>query len=197
MTGSRTRAMTLLVVAFVAGAAIGGGTLAMLVRAGKAEWFWRMARPAPGRQGPGRSRPQYGVVLDSTLKLGLDQPTKDTISAIWRRGVARIDSIWGNNHEMWAKVDSVLQPYRAPVEASRTQTRNEIRALLSAPQQVRYDSLVKAADEMRRRRREQGPGSGSGSRGGPGDRGGPGGPGNHGPEGSGQRGGGGFDRGPF
>lgn len=207
MTTSRNRAMTLLTVAFVVGVVVGGGALGMAVRAGKADWVWRNSRPSGGRNASAsQPRTTYGVYLDSVLGLKLTPAAKDSITAIYRHGVARMDSVnrasSANNQEMWLKVDSVLQPYRAPVEASRSQTRSEIRVLLSAPQQERYDSLIKATDEMRQRRRQQGPGAGRGD--GRGDGGNRGGSGNSpsggehgGPGGPGQPAGGGLDRGPM
>jgi hypothetical protein len=201
MTTSRTRAMTLLAVAFVVGVVVGGGALSMAVRAGKADWVWRSAgRPGGGRGGFGpQQRTPYGAYLDSTLRLGLDQVAKDSVTALYRAGMAQMDSI---NKGMWLKVDSAVQPFRAPLDSVRANTRAEIRSLIKADGQVRFDSLMKATDEQRRRRRDQGPGGGrgdGGGRGGPGS--GPGssstGPGRGGSPGSGLPGGGGFDRGPF
>ncbi len=207
MTTSRNRAMTLLIVAFIVGALVGGGVLGMAVRGGKADWVWQGAHQPTDRQATTQpQRPAYGVYLDSVLGLKLTPAAKDSVTAIYRRGVARMDSInrasSANNQEMWLKVDSVLQPYRAPVEAIRIQTRAAMRGLLRADQQTRFDSLMKANDEMRQRRRQQGPGAGRGDgRSDGGNRGGagssPSGAGHGGPGGPGQPAGGGLDRGPI
>ena len=75
------------------------------------------------------------------------------------------------------RIDSLFQAIRPAVETRRDQTRTEIRALLTPPEQQRYDSMNRADDEQRKKMRDQGGRPGavapcSGSPGGPGPRGG-------------------------
>jgi len=200
MPTSRTRAMTLLILAFVVGAIVGGGALGMALRAGKADWVFRLGR-STGRPGTGQ-REDFATRLSRQLKL--TAPQKDSVMVIYRHALADMDSInkasFETSHPLWLKIDSLVQPFRASVDSSRNRMRADIRAILVGPQQQAFDSLVIATDEARRRRRDfqgaggPGPrGDGSG-RGGSGD--GPSGRGRTGPGGPGQPGGG-VDRGPF
>ena len=201
MTTSRTRAMTLLIIAFVVGAIVGGGALGMALRAGKADWVFHLGRtnvrPVNGQ------REDFAARLSRELKLTPSQ--KDSVTAIYRRALADMDSInqasFKTSRPMWLKIDTLVQPFRASVDSSRTKMRTDVRAVLTATQQHAFDSLMTAIDEARRKWREAqgtgGPGlrgNGGGQRGGPG--GGPGGIRRGGPAGPGQPGGG-VDRGPF
>ena len=201
MTTSRTRAMTLLILVFVVGAIVGGGALGMALRAGKADWVFRLGRPN-GRPGTGQ-REDFAAQISRQLKLTSTQ--KDSVTTIYRRALADVDSInqtsFKTSRPMWLKIDTLVQPFRASVDSSRTKMRTDIRAVLTASQQQSFDSLVTAIDEARRKWREARSGGGPGPRGnGGGERGGPGaGPGGNrrgGPGGPGQPGGG-VDRGPF
>ena len=184
MIASRSRAMTLLGLAFLLGIIVGGGVIVQAVRSGNASWIWR------GR-GPGRSN--GGFLAVDRLHLKLDQPKRDSIMAISCRGMAAIDTILQSirgerdslNQRIRPKLDSLFQTIRPAIETRRRQTRTEIRALLTPPQQERYDSLNRGDDEQRKKARDQG-GNGSPPNGG-------GGPCTNSSSGPGPRGG--FDRG--
>jgi hypothetical protein len=203
MITSRSRAMTLLAVAFVVGVVVGGGALSMAVRAGKANWVWQWGR-SNGRPGFGGQREDFATRIAHQLKLSDAQ--KDSIASIYKRAAADMDSInkasLKESRPMWLKIDSLVQPFRASVDSSRAKMRADVRALLEPPKQQSFDSLMKSIDDARRKWREgqggPGPSGNGGGRGGPGP--GPGsgsmGPGRGGSPGSGQPGGGAFD-GPF
>jgi len=164
---SRTRAVTLLGLAFALGLIVGGASLAMAARSGKAGWIWR------GR-GPGRPNGSYGANLDRRLHLNLDPAKRDSITAIACRGMASMDSL---RSPLRQPIDSLFQTIRPAIETRRQQTRTEIRALLAPAEQERYDSMNRADDEGRQKLRDQGPPGGgggpcNGSPGGPGPRGG-------------------------
>lgn len=142
---SRTRAMVLLMAAFGVGVVAGGAGLTSAIRNGKADFVFPSGR-SPGSNGQGRQ--------DWTKRFGLEGELRDTVMAISRRGECGIDSIVRD--AMGATMDSLWEAVRPAVETRRAQTRTEIRALFSAEQQVRYDSLTKANDENRRKMREQG-----------------------------------------
>jgi hypothetical protein len=157
MIASRTRAMTLLGLAFLLGVVVGGGIIVRAARSGNATWIWR------GRN-PGRTNPGFGTTLDRRLKLNLDQPRRDSITAIYCRSVAAMDSLRSPLRQPMDSLsrlirpatDSLFQTIRPAVEARRAQTRSEIRALLTVPQQQRYDSMNRAEDDQRKKLREQG-----------------------------------------
>ena len=191
--------MTLLVIAFVVGAIVGAGGLGMAMRAGKADWVFHLGR-ATARPGVA---PREDFAARVVRELQLVSPQKDSVTAIYRRALVAMDSInkasQRTSRPMWLKIDTLVQPFRASVDSSRNKMRQDIMATLTQPQQQVFDSLMKAIDEARRKRREAqgigGPGqrgSGSGPGGGPDGtrRGGP-------PGGPGQPAGGGFDRGPY
>ncbi len=159
MTTSRTRAMVLLVAAFLVGVLVGGTALTSAIRAGKAGFVFRGGRGMMGGPWAGG---------DWTRRFGLEGSARDTVLAIRRRGEVAMDSIV--HARIGLQMDSLWESVRAEIEARRGQTRSEIRALLSPTQQLRYDSMTKAADENRRRMREQG---GRGGPGGPGGSAGP------------------------
>lgn len=157
MTTSRTRAVLLLATALVVGVVIGVAGLTSMIRAGKADFVWRgggsWGPGVPGGRGPGGGRNSgYGQYLDRELDLNLNAATRDSVSAIWKRSE---DSIWEISGRVAPQMDSLYQIIRPDIEARRTQTRAEIRALLAPPQQQRYDSMVKAYDEQRRKMNEQ------------------------------------------
>ncbi len=167
MIASRTRAMTLLCAAFAIGLIVGVGGLTLAARAGKANWVWRGR--ASGRQSQG-----YGANLDRKLDFKLAPSTRDSISAVWCRGQVAMDSI---RQTLRLPMDSLFQLIRPAVDMRREQSRSELRAFLSAPQRQRYDSMVRADDEQRKKMRDQGgpPATGgpcTGTPGGPGPRGG-------------------------
>lgn len=170
MIASRTRALTLLGTAFVLGLIVGGAGIALAARAGVAGWIWR-------GHGQGRSNTTYGVRLEGALHLGLGTPARDSITAIWDGQRRDVDSI---QHTIWAPTESLFQMIRPAIDARRAQARSEIRALLTAPQQVKYDSMNAAIDVQRKKMHDQGSRGGS--------------PGMSGPGGPGPRGG--FNRGP-
>ena len=184
MMASRTRAMTMLGLAFTLGLIVGGGVVVQLVRTGNASWIWRGR--SPGRSGSS----SYGLSLDRRLDLKLDQTKRDSISAIACKGLAAMDSIRiplrqpmdSLSKLIRPAIDSLFQTISPAVETRRGQTRTEIRSLLTPPQQERYDSMNRADDEQRKKWRgqggpPQGGGGGGGglctnSLGGPGPRGG-------------------------
>jgi hypothetical protein len=159
--------MTVVGLAFALGLIVGGASMAMAGRSGKPPWFLRNGR------GPGRGSGGYGVNLDRRLRLDLDLAKRDSITAIACRGMTVMDSL---RQPLRQPMDSLFQQIRPAIETRRAQTRTEIRALLTAPQQARYDSMNRADDEQRKKVRDQGPpGSGgpcTGSPGGQGPRGG-------------------------
>src|SRR5512140_97371 len=118
-TTSRTRAMTLLVIAFVVGAIVGGGVLGMALRAGKADWVFRLGRPN-GRPGNGQ-REDFATRISRELKLTPSQ--KESVTAIYRRALADMDSLnqasFKTSRPMWLKIDPLVQPFRASVDSSR------------------------------------------------------------------------------
>ena len=182
--------MTLLGLAFLLGLILGGGVVVQAARSGNASWIMRGR--GPGRGGGGG----FSLSGVDRLHLNLDQAKKDSIGLIACRGMAAMDSIRapiGPPMDSVYKtirpaIDSLFQTIRPAVELRREQTRTEIRALLTVPQQQRYDSMIHAYDEQRKKMRDQGgpPSSGGG--------GGGGGPCSGSSGGQGPRGG--FDRGP-
>lgn len=158
--------MTLLALAFALGLIVGGASLAMAARSGKAAWIWRSAH------GTGRSA-GYGVNLDRRLHLNLDAAARDSISAVACRGMTAMDSL---RQPLRQPMDSLFQQIRPAIETRREQTRTEIGAILTPAARTRYDSMNRADDEQRKKSHDQGaPGSGgpcAGNPGGPGPRGG-------------------------
>ncbi|MES2124455.1 MAG: hypothetical protein V4503_07170 [Gemmatimonadota bacterium] len=146
MNPSRSRAMALLFAAFVAGTVLGVVGLTLAFRAGKADFIWR---------GPGGSRGPQGNSLGARVAKDLEVSAdrRDSIIAIYKRGGAAVDSIVRNG--IAPQMDSLWESIRPVVDARRQQTRSEVRALLTPPQQERYDSMVKASDENRRKMRDQ------------------------------------------
>jgi hypothetical protein len=134
VTTSRTRAVTLLSVAFLLG--VGAGVL-YLELGGRPDG----ARMAQGGRGPSWMR-----------ELDLDATQMDSVRAIYSRGECAMDSI---RVRLKPPMDSLFELIRPEVEARRTAMRDEVRALLSPTQQERYDSMVQQSDSMRRRMREQ------------------------------------------
>ncbi len=138
MSTSRTRAMVLLATAFGLGMVVGGAGMALAARSGKVDI---PDRGTNGRGGPGWLR-----------ELKLDDAQRDTVMAIYRRDEKGIDSVM---RRIRPQTDSLFDLIRPEVEARRTATRQEVRTLLTLPQQEKYDSMVKAYDEQRKRMREQ------------------------------------------
>ncbi len=170
---SRPRAMGLLATAFVLGLVVGGAGLAMAARRGHATWIWR-------NHGGPRPPAGYATRLSHTLHVDLVPATRDSINAAWCRGEVAMDSIRQPTRPsidslfqtIRPRVDSVYQSIKPAVETRRAQTRTEIRALLPAIGQLRYDSLNRAEDDQRTRPAAQGAGPCTNSPGGPGPRGG-------------------------
>lgn len=161
MIATRARAMTLLGLAFALGLVVGGASLAMAARSGKASWILHTNRNS-GRMG-------YGASLDRRLQLKLDLAMRDSITAIACRGLTAMDSL---RQQLRPSMDSLFQLVRPAIETRRGETRTAIRALLTPVQQERYDSMNRAEDEQRRKVRDQGPsGPGPCSGGGPGGQG--------------------------
>lgn len=145
MIPPRNRAVALLLASFSLGLLLGGVSLVLATKAGKADFAWHGGRRGGGMMG--------GRAAWLQREIGFDAATKDSIDAIYRRGTVVIDSIGA---QIRPQVDSLFEIIRPAVEARRQQSRTEIRALLTAPQRERYDSIVRADDENRRRMREQG-----------------------------------------
>jgi hypothetical protein len=143
--------MTLLGLAFALGLVVGGASLAMAARSGKAPWVSRASR-ATGRGG-------YGASLDRKLKLNLDPARRDSITTIACRGMAVMDSL---RQQLRPSMDSLFQQIRPAIETRRQQTRTEVRMLLTPAERVRYDSMNRADDDQRRKMRDQGPSGGGG-----------------------------------
>jgi len=156
MSTTRTRAMVLLFVAFVAGMVVGVAGLTTAFRAGKAEFVWRgMGGGGRGMMGGG---PGGGMGAWVAKELDVKADKRDSIVAIYKRGSAAVDSIVHGS--IGAPMDSLWESVRPAVEARRLQTRADVRAILTPQQQVRYDSMTQASDANRKKMREQ-------SRGGP------------------------------
>lgn len=136
MSTTRTRAQVLLLVAFLAGAAVGVAGLTMAVRSGKAGFVWR-------GMGRGQGGPGGGPAAWIAKELNVSAEQRDSISAIFKRGAAAMDTIF--------------ETIRPAVETRRQQSRTEVRAILTPPQQVRYDSMNQAMDENRKKQRDQSP----------------------------------------
>jgi hypothetical protein len=147
MIPPRNRAFALLAAAFALGLLLGGASLMMATRAGKADFMWQGQR----RGGPGG---QSGWLA---RELELDAATRERVDTVYCRAAVVMDSIQAR---IRPAMDSLFETIRPDVEARRQLTRTEIRALLSPPQQEKYDSINRANDENRRRMREQGPNRG-------------------------------------
>ncbi|MES2304914.1 MAG: hypothetical protein V4558_05380 [Gemmatimonadota bacterium] len=148
-SATRTRAMVLLIVAFVAGTVVGVVGLTAAFRAGKADFIWR---GQGGSRGPGGVPGGYAAWVAKELDASAVQ--RDSIAAIFKRGTAAMDTI---RRSIGPQVDSLFESIRPSVETVRQQSRTEVRALLTPPQQVRYDSMNTAMDENRKKQREQSP----------------------------------------
>ena len=146
MTTSRTRAMGLLLAAFVVGIVVGVAGLTLAVRAGKTDFT---GSGSGGCRGGGQ-----GAWVAKELDVAADR--RDSVIARYKRGSAAIDSIVRGN--IGGQMDSLWESIRPAVEARRVQTRTEVRALLTPPQQERYDSMNHAIDENRKKLRAQSPG---------------------------------------
>jgi len=140
--------MTLLAIAFALGLVVGGASLAMAARSGKASWILRGHGAGPSRQAA-----SYGARLQRVLKVPLDSVQRDSITAVWCRGRAAVDSI---QQQIRQPMESLFEQIRPSIETRRQQTRTEIRALLSGAARDRYDSLNRAEDDQRRKARDQG-----------------------------------------
>jgi hypothetical protein len=157
--------MTLLGLAFALGLVVGGASLAMAARSGKAPWIARGSRGTSRGGG-------YGASLDRRLKLNLDAARRDSITVIACRGMVVMDSL---RQQLRPSMDSLFQQIRPAIETRREQTRTEVRMLLTPAEQARYDSMNRADDDQRKKMRDQGPPGGGGpctSPGGQGPRGG-------------------------
>ncbi len=155
MIPPRNRALALLAAVFAMGLLLGGASLMFATKAGKADFMWKGERRGGG---PG-SGGQAGWL---SRELDLDAETREKVDTIYRRGAAGMDSI---HARIRPQMDSLYETIRPDVEARRQQTRTEIRALLSPPHQEKYDSIIRAMDENRRRMREQSLQRGGGGRG--------------------------------
>ncbi|MEP6590226.1 MAG: hypothetical protein ABJC19_03495 [Gemmatimonadota bacterium] len=158
MNPSRNRAMALLFAAFMAGTVVGVVGLTAAFRAGKADFVWRGAAGSRGPGGPQGTG--QGARVAKELAVSADH--RDSIVAIYKRGGAAMDSIVRN--AIAPQMDSLWESIRPMVDARRQQTRVEVRALLTPPQQERYDSMNKASDENRKKMRDQSRGGPRGSR---------------------------------
>jgi hypothetical protein len=167
--------MGLLVTVFVLGLIVGVAGLALAARRGHATWIWR-------NHGGPRPPAGYATRLGHTLHVDLVPAKRDSINAAWCRGEVAMDSIRqpirpsidSLFQTIRPRIDSLYQPIKPAIETRRGQTRNEIRALLPAIGQQRYDSLNRADDAQRAGGGAPGGGAGScnNSPGGPGPRGG-------------------------
>lgn len=158
MSTSRTRAMLLLLAAFAVGIVVGVAGLTSAFRAGKADFVWR---GMGGGRGMGAG-PSGGPGAWVAKELAVTRDKRDSVVAIYKRGSAAIDSIVRGN--IGARMDSLWESTRPAVEARRSQTRAEVRALLTRPQQERYDSMNHSIDENRTKMHSQSRGGPRGSR---------------------------------
>ncbi len=139
MITSRARAVVLLGAMFALGVVAGGAGMAVAARSGTVELEHR----GSGGRGGG---PEWMRALD------LSDAQLDSVRAIYRQGEKGMDSIV---RRIRPQTDSLFALVRPELDARRAQTRAAVRGLLTAPQQERYDSIVRAYDERRRRDREQ------------------------------------------
>jgi hypothetical protein len=121
--------------------------LTVAFRAGKADFIWR--GPGGGR-GPNGGPGGYAAWVAKELDASAEQ--RDSIAAIIKRGTAAMDTV---RRTIGPQVDSLFESIRPAVETARQQARTEIRALLTPPQQQRYDSMMQAQDETRKTMRDQ------------------------------------------
>lgn len=147
MTGTRTRAVVLLGLAFGLGLFAGGAGMAVAARSGKVEID---RRGGNGRGGPGWMR-----------ELDLSEAQRDSIMGIYRRDGQGIDSLM---RRIRPQTDSLFDLIRPEVDARRAETRREVRSLLTPIQQERYDSMVQAYDAERQKMRDQSRSGQGGSR---------------------------------
>lgn len=150
MSTSRTRAQLLLLVAFVVGVVVGGVGLTMAFRAGKADFLGRGPGGSGRSGGPGGGSVGFATWVAKGLDASVEQ--RDSIIAIFERGTAAMDTIRGR---IRPQVDSLVESIRPAVETVRQRSRTEVRALLTPPQQTRYDSMNQAMDENRRKMHAQ------------------------------------------
>lgn len=139
MITSRTRAVVLLAAAFALGLAAGGAGMAMATRSGKVELDRR------GNGGRGGGSPWM-------RELELSATQRDSVDALYKQGQRGMDSLIRRIRPV---TDSLFATIRPELDARRALTRNEVRKLLSATQLEKYDSMVRASDEQRRRTWEQ------------------------------------------
>jgi hypothetical protein len=140
------------------GLLVGGAALVSATRAGKADFVWHTTdRRGPG--GPGGAGGQGSQGMRLARELELDAATREQVDTIYCRAAVVMESI---QVRIRPQIDSLFEIIRPDVEARRQQTRAEIRALLTPPQQEKYDSINNAMDEQRRRMREQGQNRGGG-----------------------------------
>jgi len=137
MITSRTRAVVLLGAAFALGLAAGGAGMAMATRTGTVE----IDRRGNGGRGAGWMR-----------ELQLSDTQRDSVDSLYRQGYKGMDSIV---RRIRPQTDSLFATIRPELDARRALTRDEVRKLLTAPQLERYDSMVRASDEQRRRSWDQ------------------------------------------
>ncbi len=140
MITSRTRAVVLLGAAFALGLAAGGAGMAMATRSGKVE----LDRRGNG----GRNGGSAGWMRE----LDLSDTQRDSVDSLYRQGYKGMDSII---RRIRPQTDSLFATIRPDLDARRALTRDEVRKLLTAPQLERYDSMVRASDEQRRRSWDQ------------------------------------------
>ena len=150
MIPPRNRAVALLLASFSLGLLLGGVSLVLATKAGKADFVWHGGR----RGGPGGSGGMSGGrAAWLQRELDLDAATRDSLDVLYRRGAVVMDSIGAR---IRPEIDSLFEIIRPDVDARRQQTRTEIRALLTPSQRERYDSIVRADDDNRRHMREKG-----------------------------------------
>lgn len=123
MIGSRSAAVRLLALAFALGALIGGAAT-MLAERG--------SHPAERREG------RQGYLERLSAEVGLSTTQEAAISQVLERHEPAMDSIWAS--------------VRVQFETHRQSARQDIRAVLTPEQLVKYDAMLARRDSARRDR---------------------------------------------
>lgn len=150
-TASTSRAVLLLVVAFVLGLVVGGSVIGLTDNDDR----------RGGTRGNCEVRNQRVCMWADALQLTKDQ--QEQLVAVYRQGEVAVDSI---QRPIRPPVDSIYQTIRPAIDSQRMLLRDQVRTLLTTEQREKYDSTTTAWDEQRRQNRDRQPGN-PGTKGGP------------------------------
>jgi hypothetical protein len=84
-------------------------------------------------------------------ELQLTPEQQESMLGVYRDGEREMEAIQGR---IRPAIDSIYQTVRPEVDAQRHSLADRVRPILTTPQRERYDSIVNAFDEQRRRGRE-------------------------------------------